>query len=209
MKKLLLLVLLALAGFGWWYVRVHGFSARARPLPVEKFVAERLRHLSVPAADRDMKNPLPLTDGNLAEGRAHFADHCAVCHGNDGRGETEMGQGLYPKAPNMRDHDTQEMTDGEIFYVIKNGVRFTGMPAWGDPDSHADDEGTWKLVHFIRHLPKLTPQEVQEMESLNPKSAGHEEMSAGDEEKFLRGEDAPAATPGAASPAPAGKTHTH
>jgi mono/diheme cytochrome c family protein len=208
MKKLFLLVLLALAGFGWWYVRVHGFSARAEPLPVEKLVAERLRHLSVPAAERDLKNPLPLTDANVAEGRAHFADHCAVCHGNDGRGETEMGQGLYPKAPDMRDHDTQEMTDGEIFYIIKNGVRFTGMPAWGATEGHADDEDNWKLVHFIRHLPKQTPQEIQEMEALNPKGHEHGESSE-DEEKFLRGEDAPAAAPGSPSPAPSAHTHTH
>jgi mono/diheme cytochrome c family protein len=207
MKKLLFLIILALAGFGWWYVRVHGFSARAEPMGVEKLVAEQLRHLSVPVADRDLKNPLPLNDAILADGRAHFADHCAACHGNDGRGETEMGKGLYPKAPDMRDPDTQEMTDGEIFYIIKNGVRFTGMPAWGDPDSPADDEENWKLVHFIRHVPKLTPQEIQEIERLNPMGHEHEEGGE-DEEKFLQGEDVPAA-PGPASPAPSVQTHKH
>ena len=206
MKKLLFLIVLGLAGFGWWYVHVHGFSARAEPMAAEKFVAERLRHLSVPAKDRDRKNPLPPTGENLAEGRAHFADHCAVCHGNDGRGETEMGKGLYPKAPNMRDPDTQEMSDGEIFYVIKNGVRFTGMPAWGEAEGHADDEDNWKLVHFIRHLPQLTPQEVQEMEKLNPKGHEHEEDSE-EEEKFLQGQDVPAAEP--ASPSPSPHTHKH
>ena|SRR6185369_8920219 len=206
MKKLLLLLLI-LAGLGYWYVHEHGFSARAEPLAMEKAVAEGLRHLSVPAGERDMKNPLPLNDENLADGRAHFADHCAACHGNDGRGETEIGKGLYPKAPNMRDHDTQEMTDGEIFYIIKNGVRFTGMPAWGDPESKTDDESNWKLVHFIRHLPNQTPQEIQDMERLNPKVAGHEAMSEADEEKFLKGEDEPA--PPAASPGPTVQTHKH
>jgi mono/diheme cytochrome c family protein len=206
MKKVLLLIIIAV-GLGWWYVRVHGFSARAEPLAVEKAVAERLRHLSVPAAQRDMKNPLPLTDEVLADGRAHFADHCAVCHGNDGRGETEMGKGLYPKAPNMREDDTQGMTDGEIFYIIKNGVRFTGMPSWGDPESTADDESNWKLVHFIRHLPKLTAQEMREMESLNPKGHEHGEGGGEDEEKFLQGEDEPA--PPAASPGPPAQTHKH
>ena len=206
MKKLLLLILI-LAGLGYWYVREHGFSARAEPLAVEKAVAERLRRLSVPTADRVLKNPVPLNDANLADGRAHFADHCAICHGNNGRGETEIGQGLYPKAPNMREDDTQKLTDGEIFYIIKNGVRFTGMPAWGDPESKSDDESSWKLVHFIRHLPRLTPREIQEMERLNPKSHGHEEMSATDEESFLRGEDEPA--PPASSPGPSAQTHKH
>jgi mono/diheme cytochrome c family protein len=207
MKKLLLLIVLGLAGFGWWYVHVHGFSARAEPMPFEKFVAENLRHLSIPAAERGLKNPLPLTDENLADGRAHFADHCAVCHGNDGRGETEMGKGLYPKAPNMRDHDTQEMSDGEIFYIIKNGVRFTGMPAWGDPDSRAEDEENWQLVHFIRHIPRMTPQEIQEIEKLNPKGHEHEENTE-EEEKFLQGEDVPA-TAAPASPGPTAQTHKH
>jgi mono/diheme cytochrome c family protein len=206
MKKLLLLLLI-LAGLGWWYVRVHGFSARAEPLAVEEAVAERLRRLSVPAGDRDLKNPLPANAEILADGRAHFADHCAICHGNDGRGETEIGQGLYPKAPNMRDHGTQQLTDGEIFYIIKNGVRFTGMPAWGDPDSRTDDESNWKLVHFIRHLPKLTATEIQEMERLNPKGHGHGAGGGEEEEKFLRGEDEPA--PPAAFPGPAAQTHEH
>jgi mono/diheme cytochrome c family protein len=205
MKKLLLLILI-LAGLGYWYVREHGFSARAEPLAVEKAVAERLRRLSVPAADRDAKNPVPLNDANLADGRAHFADHCAICHGNDGRGETEIGTGLYPKAPNMREDDTQKLTDGEIFYIIKNGVRFTGMPAWGDPESRTDDESSWKLVHFVRHLPQLTAGEIQEMERMNPKVHGHEAMSEEDE-KFLRGEDEPA--PPAASPGPVAQTHEH
>ena len=205
MKKLLLLILI-LAGLGYWYVREHGFSARAEPLAVEKAVAERLRRLSVPAADRDLKNPVPGDDASLAEGRAHFADHCAICHGNDGRGETEIGQGLYPKAPNMREDDTQKLTDGEIFYIIKNGVRFTGMPAWGDPESKTDDESSWKLVHFIRHLPKLTAADIQEMERLNPQSHGHEAMGE-DEERFLKGEDEPA--PPASSPAPSAQTHKH
>ena len=206
MKKLLFLAVLALAGFGWWYVRVHGFSARAEPLPVEKLVARNLRRLAVPDADRDKKNPLPPSAENLGDGRAHFADHCAVCHGNDGRGETEMGQGLYPKAPNMREDDTQKLTDGELYFIIKNGVRFTGMPAWGSLEGNAqDDADNWKLVHFIRHLPKQTAQEIQEMETLNPKGHEHAE-SSDEEEKFLKGEDAPS------SPAPAApetRDHKH
>jgi mono/diheme cytochrome c family protein len=205
MKKLLLLVL-SLAAFGWWYVRVHGFSARAEPAAFEEFVAERLRRLSVPAGDRDLKNPLPPNEENLADGRAHFADHCAICHGNDGRGETEIGKGLYPKTPNMRDHETQELSDGELFYIIKNGVRFTGMPAWGDPESTTDDESNWKLVHFIRHLPRQSSQEIQEMERLNPRMHGHEEMSE-DDARFLQGEDE--AAPPAASPGPSKPTHEH
>jgi mono/diheme cytochrome c family protein len=85
----------------------------------------------------------------------------------------------------MRRPRTQDLTDGELFAIIKNGVRLTGMPAWGDP-SGRDDADTWKLVHFIRHLPKITPAEVEQMKEMNPISpAEMKERQA--EEEFLKG----------------------
>src|SRR6476659_1574265 len=79
----------------------HGFSARKQPTMLETVVARTMRHLAVPGSDRSMKNPVPLSQDILAAGMAHFADHCATCHGNDGKGKTEIGQNLYPKAPDM------------------------------------------------------------------------------------------------------------
>jgi hypothetical protein len=61
----------------------------------------------------------------LREARAHFADHCAICHANNGNGQTPIGRNVYPKAPDLRASDTQTMSDGELFYVIRNGIRFT------------------------------------------------------------------------------------
>ena len=101
-----------------------------------------------------------------------------------------MGQNLYPKAPDMWAADTQSLSDGELFYIIENGIRLTGMPAWGKagPD---DDSETWDLVHLIRHFPKITADEMAEMASLNPKSrAEFEEEQA--IQKFLAGGDDPA-----------------
>jgi mono/diheme cytochrome c family protein len=126
----------------------------------------------------------------VGSARAHFADHCASCHGNDGRGRTKLGQGLYPKAPDMTLAATQGLSDGEIFFIIENGVRFTGMPAWGEAGTD-DDVETWELVHFIRHLPRLTPEELAEMEELNPKS--RKALREEDEiRRFLEGETAEA-----------------
>ena len=88
--------------------------------------------------------------------------------------------------------ETQELTDGELFYIIENGVRLTGMPAWGGPGSA---EGSWHLVHFIRHLPELTAEEKARMEALNPRSP-EEWRALQDEEAFLRGEQPPAREPG-------------
>lgn len=131
-----------------------------------------------------MRNPVPLTPAVLAEARAHFADHCAECHANDGSGRSEIGQNLYPKAPDMRDAVTQKLSDGEIFWIIKNGVRLTGMPAWGSGDR--DDMDSWKLVHFIRHLPKMTPPEIESMKALNPISR-LEAQEKKEEDEFLEG----------------------
>ncbi len=168
----------------------HGVSARDHPTVVEAFVARRLRHLAVPSHARQAQNPIPATPDVLAEARAHFADHCALCHSNDGSGQTEIGQHLYPKAPDMRQAATQSLSDGELFYIIHNGVRLTGMPAWGD-NPPEEDQDSWKLVHFIRHLPKISQAELEEMKTLNPKSPQEMEEEQ-EEEQFLQGEDTPA-----------------
>jgi mono/diheme cytochrome c family protein len=150
------------------YLRQTGLSARATPGAAETGVARAARRLSLSGAVRDRPNPVPLSAAAVADGMAHYADHCAVCHANDGSGNTEMGRGFYPKAPDMRLPATQSLSDGELFHVIEHGIRFTGMPAWstGTPDGEAS---SWRLVHFIRHLPRLTEAEVEIMRGRNPR----------------------------------------
>jgi mono/diheme cytochrome c family protein len=171
----------------------RGISARDEPTAVEVLAARSLRHLAVPRAAQAAVNPVPSGPEVLARARAHFADHCASCHGNDGRGQTAIGRNLYPRAPDMAQADTQSLSDGEIFSIIKNGVRLTGMPAWGE-DTPAGDRETWELVHFIHHLPKLTVEELAEMGALNPR--GREEWEQEEAaRRFLEGG-------GAAPPSP-------
>ena len=148
-------------------------------------MARRLRRLATPSHLHTARNPVALSAEVLASARAHFADHCASCHGNDGRGQTSIGRNLYPKAPDMTLPDTQDLVDGELFGIIENGIRLTGMPAWSAGGSHADE--SWALVAFIRTLPTLTPEELKQMEAMNPKSA-HEAMEEADEDAFLRGD---------------------
>jgi mono/diheme cytochrome c family protein len=147
----------------------HGLSAQDEPTTVEHFLARTLRRYAVPADLRSRKNPVPLTPEVLAEARAHFADHCSICHGNDGKGDTAIGKNLYPKAPDMTLPETQASSDGELFATIENGIRLTGMPGWGDGTAESA-YGSWTLVHFIRHLPRLTVEELEAMKELNPKS---------------------------------------
>jgi len=174
--------------------RSGGFSARAEPSMPERLIARAARRLAVPRGAREARNPIPFTPEAWSDARAHFADHCAICHGNDGQGHTDIGRNLYPKAPDMRLPDTQRLTDGELYWIIENGVRLTGMPAWGDGAS--DDALTWRLVHFVRHLNDLTAEHLKEMEALNPKTPSELEEERQDRE-FLEGQgsDAPPAAP--------------
>lgn len=163
----------------------RGFSAHDEPTSVEQIALRTVRHWAVPSDLRQAKNPIPPTSAMLAEARAHFADHCAVCHGNDGKGASGMGKQMSPRTPDMTLAATQSLSDGEIFSIIENGVRLTGMPGFGSGTAESAS-GSWSLVHFIRHLPELTPDELAEMERLNPKSA--EEWEQMQKEKaFLEG----------------------
>jgi mono/diheme cytochrome c family protein len=158
-------------------------SAREAPGRVETFVATQVRQLAVARSARTLVNPVPRSPEVIASGLAHFADHCASCHANDGSGNTAMGRGLYPRAPDMRLPATQDLSDGELYWIIENGIRFTGMPAWGEPGQELE---SWHLVHFIRYLPSLTEADLKHMASLNPKSPD-EIRQHKDEEEFLSG----------------------
>ena len=151
-KYLALIVVIAVAGAGiWgWSSLSRGFSARDEPSSVEAFVARRLRRMATPRAARDAKNPVTSSPEVLSGAMEHFADHCAICHANDGGGSTMIGRGLYPKPPDMRLTETQELTDGELYYIIENGIRFTGMPAFGEEPASTSNEESWALVAFIR-----------------------------------------------------------
>jgi mono/diheme cytochrome c family protein len=196
--KILLLAVISVFVAMVVYVTVlvrRGFSARENPSRIEAFAAQIAKGLAIPATYK-LNNPYTPTAENVREGEDHFADHCAICHGNDGSGDTLFGKGLYPKPPDMRTAETQNKSDGELYYTIENGVRLSGMPAFGTglvPSSGNEGSGdaeTWKLVLFIRHLPQISSEELEEMKKLNPKT---EEDRAEEqrEEDFLNGGKAP------------------
>src|SRR5947209_12845465 len=141
----------------------RGFSAATPPSAMEELVARAARNFAIPRGARSLKNPLPATSENLKEAKERFRARCAICHGNDGSGQTEIGKNSYPKVPDLRSERTQKLRDGEIRYIIENGVRLTGMPAWGNP--HREDyDDSWKLVLFIRYLRQPTAQESAQAE---------------------------------------------
>jgi mono/diheme cytochrome c family protein len=162
-----------------------GLSSRATPGKMETMMARKARHMAIPEGARKRQNPVPDTTENLRDARLHFADHCAICHSNDGSGDTMIGRNLYPKPPDLRAEETQKLADGELFWIIENGVRFTGMPAFGG--MHGSEDDSWKLVRFIRHLPQLSPDERMEMERYNPKGPEDREEEQ-EENDFLKGQ---------------------
>lgn len=166
--KVVSLVLLSLAvaavGYGLALMR-RGFSALSTPSAIEEFAATAASKMAVPSAYRQLRNPVTPSTENIRRGMEHFSDHCATCHSNDGGGHTLFGKGLYPKPPDLRAAETQNKSDGELYYTIDNGVRLSGMPAFSE--AHTTEQ-TWRLVLFIRHLPHITPEELTEMKRLNP-----------------------------------------
>jgi mono/diheme cytochrome c family protein len=179
------LIVVVLLGAGLWFSGLiqNCCGARQSPSKTETFLARRFRSMSMPSNVMASRNPFTSSPELLQESARHFADHCASCHANDGSGNTEMGRNLFPPAPDMRLADTQQLSDAELYYIIHNGVRWTGMPAWGGPNN---DQDSWKLVLFIRHLPSLTAAEIHDMERFNPKSDAEREEEK-EEQEFLNG----------------------
>jgi len=174
---------------------LDGVSTRVEPSGAERWAARTARHLLIPERARARQNPVEPTPEVLRSGMLHFADHCAICHANDGSGETAFGRRMSPRPPDLRALDTQGLSDGELFWIIENGVRMTGMPGFGE-DGPGDDRETWELVEFLRRLPSLPEAEIVEMERHNPtlSRAGLEEER--EIESFLEGEPADGVTAG-------------
>ena len=182
-----LIVLAAGACCAAWMVH-RGFSTRTQPGAMEASVATSMRSAAVPSRYKSMRNPVTSTPEVLREGMEHWADHCATCHSNNGKGDTMYGATMYPRPPDMRLKATQDMSDGELYYTIQNGIMLSGMPAFGTPGDN--DLDSWRLVIFIRHLPSLSQSEEAQMEKTNPKSPD-EMQEEQDEENFLKGSPAP------------------
>lgn len=159
--KKLLLTLIGIAIVGVFCAALliwQGFRATATPSRFEVVTARAIRNLAIPRRERSRKNPLRGSPEVLREAHEEFNARCAVCHGTDGSGKTQMGVNLYPRVPDLRSSVTQNLSDGELHYIIENGVQLTGMPAWGNSHQEPHDN-SWKFVLLIRSLNPLTRAE--------------------------------------------------
>ena len=187
--RALIILVLALAVIGGliaFSITRRGLSAHDVPSRTEEIIAGAMRRWATPGAVRARSNPLSATEEVFQEGLEKYADHCAVCHGNDGGGDTAIGRGLYPRVPDMRSAQTQALTDGELFAIIEHGVGLTGMPGWGTGTPGGERE-SWALVQFVRRLPQLRAEDLERIQALIPRTPAEfrEEEEA---RRFLQGE---------------------
>jgi len=162
LSKILFILCLCLiaAGVGATVlIKWRGFRASSTPTAVEEGVARSLRNLSIPSDEKKRTNPYANDDIAFEQGREHFMAKCATCHGVDGHSRTVVGANEYPRVPDLHSDLTQRMSDGEIHYIIQNGVQFTGMPAMQGIHSESDSE-SWKLVSFVRSFRSPTQHEA-------------------------------------------------
>lgn len=142
----------------------RGFRATETPSNFETVVARAVRNNSIPRAERRQKNPLLEDAEALQQGRELFLSRCATCHGIDGSGVTAVGANLYPRAPDLRQPPTQNLTDGQIHFIIEYGIRFTGMP--GQRNAHQQNTNdSWRLALFVRSLQPLSHEQKTQQAS--------------------------------------------
>jgi mono/diheme cytochrome c family protein len=158
------------------YSGVFNVAATDHHWPITRWIMETARTHSIKARAAGIQVPPGLDDeARLVMGTEHFADHCAVCHGAPGVPQGEMAKGLYPPPPDFG-QVSAHLGDAELFWVIKNGIKMTGMPAWTD---HSDDE-IWATVAFLKKLRGMTPEEYGKLIMAAMAHSGHRQPAAGD-----------------------------
>ncbi len=153
------LIILALAGLIYMYSGGYNVAAS---VPDPKFVEWMLAttmERSVAKHAQGTNAPAQLTDAQAREGARVYNETCVYCHGAPGKDPVDIGKGLNPEPPFLPDTITR-WNAAEVFWIIKNGIKMTGMPAFGP--THKDDE-IWKLVAFVQKLPKMKPEEYEQM----------------------------------------------
>jgi mono/diheme cytochrome c family protein len=150
---------------------LQGCTANKPPSEGETTLANAAKDVVIPLEAGKMPNPLPETDEVVSQGQEVFLGSCAQCHAPDGRGGTDIGRNMYPPAADLSSSHVQHWSDGELFWIIRNGVRLTGMPSW---QSSISENDTWKLARFIHKLPHLdaaSPSTAVQPQAQNATSA--------------------------------------
>jgi len=163
-----LMALIVIGGLAFIYSGLFDVAASEPHWSITRWVLETTRTRSIKAHSAEIEVPSGLDDpARLLIGVDHFAAHCAVCHGAPGVPKGDIGEGLNPQPPNLA-HSSEHYTPSEVFWIIKHGIKMTGMPSWAD---HNDDE-LWATVAFIEKLPGMSDQEYARLVTASRSQAG-------------------------------------
>lgn len=158
------IIAVLLAVFAILALGVIDFGASHEAGAVEKAVAPWALGRSLARHAPKQSNPFAHDASVLADGLSHYREHCVTCHGAPGVSSEEFSMGLNPPAPALDAKEVQRLSDGELFWIVKNGIRWSGMPGFGEAHSDTD---IWKIISFVRHLPQLTSAEKEELKKSN------------------------------------------
>jgi mono/diheme cytochrome c family protein len=163
------MALTVMGGLAFIYSGLFDVAASEPHWRITHWILETARTRSIKVHAADIRVPRGLDDPALVLiGTEHFAAHCAVCHGAPGVPKGEISDGLNPQPPDLA-HSSQHYSSSELFWIVKHGIKMTGMPAWGD---HSDDE-LWATVAFIEKLPGMNDQDYAKLVAASRAQGGH------------------------------------
>ena len=150
-----------------------------KPGSIESKVAREIKS-NVTIGGKDDKNPVAYSEGAVKEGGEHFQHHCQICHGLDGQNTgVPFAEHMSPPVPDLNSKDVQDYKDGQLRWIIQNGIAPSGMPSW---KGILEEDEMWKIVHYIRHLPPkgslgapaIFKEEEEEHKQMHDESKPHE-----------------------------------
>ncbi|MEK6805771.1 MAG: cytochrome c [Pseudomonadota bacterium] len=234
MKTLLTILLTLLAATVIAAGLIHSggltnFAADEPHPPMINGVIEYVRERFIAARSEDLELPDLHDPQRIADGGAHYVPMCAGCHLGPGTQDTEIRRGLYPQPPNLaqptghkagHDHSDMAVSAKRQFWIVKHGIKMTGMPAWG---ATHDDDAIWGLVAFLQKLPEMSPEEFAALSQGtgaggHGRSGGHDGMKPDDMKGMegmegmegMKGMEKPAGSgPAGHKDAPGAKPHGH
>ncbi len=164
----LTLLALAVGGVAFIYSGIYGVAATEPHSPMTRWALETARTRSIRTHAAGIAAPQELdAPAMIAMGTEHFAAHCAVCHGAPGVPKGDLAHGLNPQPPDLA-HASSHYTPAELFWILKHGIKMTGMPAWAD---HSDEE-LWATVAFLEQLPGMSEQDYARLVMANAMNGG-------------------------------------
>jgi len=203
---LLGILIVFLAGFLMAATGSFNVSAKEGSGKLERKVAAFTLQRSVARRAPKEKNPFAASPEALKLGLAHYKENCVMCHGAPGVEESEAGMGLNPPAPDLTLPAVQNMSDGELYWIVANGIRMTGMPAFSL--THKKEE-IWHMVTFVRHLPQISADEQKVLKAGSEEEEHHHEGGAAAAGHVEKPKEETAAAPTPHTHAPGTKPHKH